>query len=874
MDLILKKHSIIITIGPTNCGKSTFIENYLFPKAQKWFKNVHYLSSDTIRRDILNESEKHKHDSRMLQVSKQAFSILENRLDNLTQYPLNSDIVLLDATNLSNRSRQFIIDIAKKNHYSVSALLFDYKDRNDYFVNAEKAKADKRVVADAVKIFKESTLKEIDRKQFDQIVKVTSLDFKEVKFRKEEIEKRQPALDHNSTFCIISDIHGCLDELIEAILDNRGFKLEDGLLQTIEGEQVHSLISIGDYLDKGPKIVETIEFLYRNRGFFNFVRGNHEVWVYNFLKGKFGSYEKNKELIDNYFNSILLLQDNEELRNKFFELYENYSYDFIELPNAILTHAPCQIKHLGKTDSISIKNQKTCMYPKEKDYVNEEDYLNAKEQYLSFLNTEAESNQPFHIFGHIITKDAFSNRNKFGIDTGCYAGGKLTTINFTKNQKRPFIKSYSSKQPLIKELNNFFRTKEKGIDLSSIDRTIYNRLKWAAVNKLNFISGTMSPCDKDFENNSLESLDKGIEYFRSKGVKRLIIQPKYMGSRCNLILSKNLEECKMFSRNGYEIREDRLNLSDSKSIKDLYKELQLKYKDLFEELNAKRILFDGELLPWNVMGKGLIAKDFILPAKAIFSEINLLKENGFEEAFTKMNNKFQNQEVLSEHEMKIYHAYLDFKNEFEEISQIEENLNAYNKQLEIFGSEGTLEFKPFAILKVFTHKGEENWINSTVSNITMFEKLSDSPFAILDFDLFPEKVDGNWFKVGSFLEGGNTIEGFWDFITKQKEMEGVVIKPEKAYVPGVAPYMKCRNPEYLRLTYGINYKSLPIKFNKLINRKSIKRKLETSIKEYELGRQLLDIPSSEISLENPKWTSLAYQLMVEQDREKELDPRL
>ena len=128
----------------------------------------------------------------------------------------------------------------------------------------------------------------------------------------------------------------------------------------------------------------------------------------------------------------------------------------------------------------------------------------------------------------------------------------------------------------------------------------------------------MSPCDKDFENNSLESLDKGIEYFRSKGVKRLIIQPKYMGSRCNLILSKNLEECKMFSRNGYEIREDRLNLSDSKSIKDLYKELQLKYKDLFEELNAKRILFDGELLPWNVMGKGLIAKDFILPAKAIF----------------------------------------------------------------------------------------------------------------------------------------------------------------------------------------------------------------------------------------------------------------
>ena len=115
---------------------------------------------------------------------------------------------------------------------------------------------------------------------------------------------------------------------------------------------------------------------------------------------------------------------------------------------------------------------------------------------------------------------------------------------------------------------------------------------------------------------------------------------------------------------------------------------------------------------------------------------------------------------------------------------------------------------------------------------------------------------------------------FWDYITEQKEMEGIVIKPNQTYISGIAPYLKVRNKEYLRLVYGNDYLELSVKNQRLLDKKSIKRKLETSIKEYELSRQLLDIPMKEISINNKKWLNLIVALINENESEKQLDPRL
>ena len=138
---------------------------------------------------------------------------------------------------------------------------------------------------------------------------------------------------------------------------------------------------------------------------------------------------------------------------------------------------------------------------------------------------------------------------------------------------------------------------------------------------------------------------------------------------------------------------------------------------------------------------------------------------------------------------------------------------------------------------------------------------------------YNENFTGEVHSPGSYYIN-QTIDEYWSMITKDMEMEGIVIKPEFAYMPDVAPYLKCRNKEYLRITYGPDYQSLEKKRVKLLRGKSIKRKIETSIKEWELGRKLLDIKKDEISIHNKKWVGLIVQLMKEQDSETTLDPRL
>ena len=72
---------------------------------------------------------------------------------------------------------------------------------------------------------------------------------------------------------IVGDIHGCLDELLD-LLDQLAFD-----------RQRDVLISVGDIVDRGPKIKETIAFLFGLPSFF-MVRGNHEDKLLRYLLGQ------------------------------------------------------------------------------------------------------------------------------------------------------------------------------------------------------------------------------------------------------------------------------------------------------------------------------------------------------------------------------------------------------------------------------------------------------------------------------------------------------------------------------------------------------------------------------------------------------------
>jgi len=87
------------------------------------------------------------------------------------------------------------------------------------------------------------------------------------------------------------------------------------------------------------------------------------------------------------------------------------------------------------------------------------------------------------------------------------------------------------------------------------------------------------------------------------------------------------------------------------------------------------------------------------------------------------------------------------------------------------------------------------------------------------------------------------------------------------------PYMKVRNPEYLSIIYGYDYR-FPHKYRKLLKQKNITPKLRTSMQEYNLGLKMLSVPFHEISPAHESYREIAANLLFEVAKEKEIDPRL
>lgn len=903
-----------MTIGPSNSGKS-----YLCKMLCQYLKAIGtaftYISSDEQRRDVLGDAQMHKHDPKMQAASKAAFELLHLKLDIHTRFPINTPIVIVDATNLSKTSRSMIADYAKKNNYNLVGLLFDYKDQADYFKYVDD-QIDKWTIIDMVKMMRREVIKELDKSIFKAIHRLDSIDFSDVSFVYNDTRPRGVQVLAPNV-CVVGDIHGCYEEFLEVLQDNKGITLFNdgtGIPEVLiscddKASYIHHVL-IGDIVDKGDNegVRKLIEFLYKNRDFFTILEGNHERWNYQYLTGKIKDGKPkvkpatvgvdgqltlapedythkeetltNQDLIDNFFTSVPLFQNDELLKQKFFYLYENCMFTYAYSDRFIVTHSPCENRFLGKEDKVSLKKMNTTMYPKEKDYEKHEDYLQATEDYFRYLITDSESNYPYHVFGHVMLKSVFMNKNKIGIDTGCVVGGYLATATFDAKNRKPYIKKYKSKQEETKVLYDLFRTRQNEVHFGSLDIDLQKRIKWCAKNGVNFISGTMSPVDKDTDASDIESLAMGIKYYLEKGITSFILEPKFMGSRCNMLLHKDdVTKCKSFSRNAYEIKNERLN--SEKTLEELYAELQKKHKLIFEGTEAEYILLDGELLPWNAMGKDLIERDFMVAYKACDSEHQLLRETGFEDMLFDFEQKYDGVEntELKPHELRMKTVYDNFRDDVLHIDEMQVGLDKYKHQLDLFGSDGILDFKAFAILKTIGYDGvEDNWISGGHTNLAMFDTLSTDPYCFINIDEEKGKaVIAKAHGKGESMEFeyyAEAINWFWDYVTNNKEMEGVVLKPNIAYIPGVAPYLKCRNKEYLRLTYGFDYDLLDVKTDRLLKNKSIRRKLETSIKEYELGRQILDIPMKDISVDNPKWLSLAVQLITEQEGESTLDPRL
>jgi len=226
-----------------------------------------------------------------------------------------------------------------------------------------------------------------------------------------------------------------------------------------------------------------------------------------------------------------------------------------------------------------------------------------------------------------------------------------------------------------------------------------------------------------------------------------------------------------------------------------------------------------------------------------------------------LQEKYERNKAYSFDYLKKYH------NNCHSLEEEKEFIDNYSEQMNLYAKNNDdVHYKPFGLLKVINENNEEYILgtdeterlpNELILNQgEIFSLLGDDP--ILNIDLTEE----DWYE---------RLSDFYKITTFKNKMEGLVLK-NQVFSKNTANFVKVRNENYLSIIYGYNYKYPPI-YKKLIEQKSIKSKLKQSIKEYNLGLEMLKQPYNSINKDNKDYVINLVKFIDDYHRAS-IDPRL
>ena len=764
-------NTIFLLCGPSGCGKSTWTQSFY----SKINSKVLVLSSDAIRRQVLDKLNEHKHSAVMSSASDAAFTILTTTLRAMTTYPasLYNPLIIIDSTAFSTGFRSQIINLGKEAGYKVVLVKFDFRKTPDYFVGITD-EGELQITRDHVERFRRKVLPELRVSDYDAVIKVKSKDEclninMPLNLKSDVVVLNKPG----TTYAIIGDIHECVDEATELLF---------------KAGNVDQVIYLGDYLDKGGNTERMIEFMEDRQGRGDIIIvGNHEQYLYNQLTGQGSPAPKDVE--ETYFTALPVLRANPDLAERFINLFESSVHSVIiereGKQTIIATHAPCDTKYLGKS-SFEAKRAQRNLYIKDRT----ED---GQSKTLAQILAQGNYNHPYHVFGHLShapakVRDIF-HKNQVFLDTGCVHSGALTAmligeqaIDFTQVEAKSDLRCPAT---LPKNLTKPVKAEKKfNIDDYSLSIEDQRLLRGIMSNNVKYISGTMSPGPSTSD--SLESLEGAFDFLRKRGVTEVSMQRKYMGSRAQVYLYKDpAKESFAVSRRGYKIK---------------YVPFLDAYLEEMKEVLAERIqwedelILDAELLPWSAMGRGLI-------------------EDSFEEYSALIKQELE--ELSSDPEF----AKLDCGCDFDAKERLNIDLAKFKETLALYAQDTSLEIKPFNILSI---DGKSPSVTPREAFVTIN---GDGEFYVnLNDEENVENAKKEYARLAYEL-------GFEGVVLKPNVAFQDL--PE-----GVAEYMKVRNEDYLTLVYGYDYRR-PERLKELIKQKNISGKYRTSIRESQYGRKML-----------------------------------
>ena len=430
-ELVLPSTGIVLIIGPSNSGKTTFLRKLI---NQGVIKKSQVISSDDFR-DLVGDSEFIEWEDRpgdegvaLLYeyelISQKAFEMIEQLLEIRCKL---GKLTFVDATHLDENHRKNYLDMGRKYHVPVIALVL--KVSKELLLERdglrENPRGHKRV-KEQYHWFKKS-LSTIKDEGFYAYYILTPEEMGEwvVVVQKNPMEREVgKGLD------FIGDVHACYEELMELVQLLGYTRSPDGLYRHPHGRKI---VSLGDVMSRGPHSMDSLLFFKKhvNAGLAYMVDSNHGWKIARWLDGRKVMLMHGDEKVEEELNQYAKDHGNKET-NKLKDELRDF---LIQLPSHLIflqngvrvvvaTHGGIKDHYIGKE---SKRIQNFCRYG-DTDGFDEEGRPIRKDWFNNHQSPE------IIVWGHDPRPDAVMINNTINIDQGVVFGGKLTAFRYPEKK--------------------------------------------------------------------------------------------------------------------------------------------------------------------------------------------------------------------------------------------------------------------------------------------------------------------------------------------------------------------------------------------------------------------------------------------------------
>lgn len=350
-----------------------------------------------------------------------------------------------------------------------------------------------------------------------------------------------------------------------------------------------------------------------------------------------------------------------------------------------------------------------------------------------------------------------------------------------------------------------------------------------------YLPPTMSPCETSRIPEYLEYPTEAFDYYRTRGIDKVVCEHKHMGSRAVIVLCENAD----VAAKRFGVKDGSFGILYTRTGRHFFDDPQTEFAILarlqrvltasrfWDDFNSRWVCLDTELMPWSAKAQKLLEEQYAPVGRAGRSGLALAVD-----AIGKAARTLADKSADTE-------TQLDQKNDLDRLlEQYRERQKALSLYTDAYRrycwNVETLENYRIAPFHVLATEGKtwscENhiWHMETVAK---YMTGIDPVFMPTDY-LLVNVLDENSVAAG--------IQ-WWKTLTASGG-EGMVVKPHDFVATRgtdlLQPAVKCRGREYLRIIYGPEY-MLDGNMEQL-KKRSLSKKRNLALNEFALGMESLE----------------------------------